>query len=222
MIRIAIVDDKEQNRVSLAEKLTFKKEFEIVFLAANGQDFLDKMNHAKKVNQPQVVLMDIDMPVMNGIEAVNHGSRVYMNTKFLMLTVFDDDDKIFDAIKAGAIGYLLKDEKVERISDAIKETIDSGGAPMSPRIARKALKLLMQSNVEFKKEDVEVTTRLTDREREILKYIVDGHDYRAIGEKLFISPNTVRTHITNIYEKLHVCNKAQAINVAIKNKWFTG
>lgn len=227
MIRIAIVDDKEQNRVSLAEKLIFKNGYDsnpidIVFMASNGQEFLDKMNLCKKANQPEVVLMDIDMPVMNGIIAVANGSQIYTHTKFLMLTVFDDDDKIFDAIKAGAIGYLLKDEKVERIIEAIKETLESGGAPMSPRIARKALKLLMQSNVEFKKEDLPATTKLTDREHEILKYIVDGLDYRSISEKLFISPNTVRTHITNIYEKLHVCNKVQAINVAMKNKWFSG
>jgi DNA-binding NarL/FixJ family response regulator len=222
MIRIAIVDDKEQNRVSLAEKLLYRKELEVMFIATNGQEFLDKMILTKKAFQPQVVLMDIDMPLMNGIEAVNTGSRIYPSTKFLMLTVFDDDEKIFDAIKAGAIGYLLKDEKVERIVEAIKETLESGGAPMSPRIARKALKLLMQSNVEFKKEDIQTNTKLTEREHEILKYVVDGLDYRAISEKLFISPNTVRTHITNIYEKLHVCNKAQAINIAIKNKWFTG
>jgi DNA-binding NarL/FixJ family response regulator len=220
MIKIGIVDDKEQNRASLAEKLAYTGLCEIVLSASNGQEFLDKMNLMKKSAQPEIVLMDIDMPVLNGIEAVAHGSQVFANTRFLMLTVFDDDDKIFDAIRAGAIGYLLKDEKVERIVDAIKEVLESGGAPMSPRIARKALKLLMQSEQDPAKNGDSESMQLTDREREILKHLVDGLDYRAISGKLFISPNTVRTHITNIYEKLHVRNKTQAIHVAIKNKWF--
>ncbi|MEI6507080.1 MAG: response regulator transcription factor [Bacteroidota bacterium] len=218
MIRIAIVDDQQPNRVSLSEKISFMKEFDVLFLASNGQEFLDKMHVRKKDDRPDLVLMDIDMPVMNGIEAVKYSSEIYSQTKFLMLTVFDDDDKIFDAIKAGAIGYLLKDEKVETIIEAIKETIESGGAPMSPRIARKALNLLMQSEIQIKQQPEE--TNLTDREKEILKHLVDGYDYKSAGEKLFISPNTVRTHISNIYQKLHVCNKAQAIKVATKNKWF--
>jgi len=217
MIRIAIVDDQQPNRVSLSEKISFMKEFDVLFLASNGQEFLDKMHVRKKDDRPDLVLMDIDMPVMNGIEAVKYSSEIYSQTKFLMLTVFDDDDKIFDAIKAGAIGYLL-DEKVETIIEAIKETIESGGAPMSPRIARKALNLLMQSEIQIKQQPEE--TNLTDREKEILKHLVDGYDYKSAGEKLFISPNTVRTHISNIYQKLHVCNKAQAIKVATKNKWF--
>ncbi len=220
MIRVAIVDDKQPNRVSLSEKISYSKEFEVSFLASNGQEFLDKMHTRKKEDWPDIVLMDIDMPVMNGIEAVHYACEIYPQTKFLMLTVFDDDDKIFDAIKAGAIGYLLKDEKVEMIIDSIKEVIESGGAPMSPRIARKALNLLMQSNIELKKEHQREDTNLTDREKEILKHLVDGYDYKMAGEKLFISPNTVRTHITNIYKKLHVCNKAQAIKIAMKNKWF--
>lgn len=219
MIRVAIVDDKQPNRVSLSEKIAFSKDLEVSFLAANGQEFLDKMHSRKKVDLPNLVLMDIDMPVMNGIQAVKYAHEIYPQTKFLMFTVFDDDDKIFDAIKAGAIGYLLKDEKVEKVIEAIKEIIESGGAPMSPRIARKALNLLMQSEIQIKQQHEE--TNLTDREKEILKHLVDGYDYKAAGEKLFISPNTVRTHISNIYQKLHVTNKAQAIKVAMRSKWYT-
>lgn len=214
-MRIAIVDDKQPNRVSLQEKLNFLKDIEVAFLAANGEDFLNKIKAEK---QPlDVVLMDIDMPIMNGIEAVNIAASLYPETKFLMLTVFDDDDKIFEAIKAGAIGYLLKDENVDKIVDALWQIVEFGGSPMSPRIARKALQLLMGAKVEKKQKE---ETVLSAREMEILKGLVEGMDYKAVAEKLFISPFTVRTHITKIYQKLHVNSKIQAVNLAVKNKWF--
>ncbi|MFY7732546.1 MAG: response regulator transcription factor [Bacteroidia bacterium] len=215
IMRIAIVDDKQPNRVSLQEKLNFLIDIEVAFLAANGEDFL---NRIKAETQPlDVVLMDIDMPIMNGIEAVNIAASLYPETKFLMLTVFDDDDKIFEAIKAGAIGYLLKDENVDKIVDALWQIVEFGGSPMSPRIARKALQLLMGAKVEKKQKE---ETVLSAREMEILKGLVEGMDYKAVAEKLFISPYTVRTHITKIYQKLHVNSKIQAINLAVKNRWF--
>lgn len=214
-MRIAIVDDKQPNRVSLQEKLSFLNDIEVAFLAANGEDFL---NQIKLQKEPiDVVLMDIDMPIMNGIEAVNIAACTYPNTKFLMLTVFDDDDKIFEAIKAGAIGYLLKDENIDKIVDALWQIVEFGGSPMSPRIARKALQLLMKAP--FLKVQKEVSV-LSDREMDILKGLVDGLDYKSVAQKLFISPYTVRTHITKIYQKLHVNNKVQAVNLAVKNKWF--
>ena len=215
MIRIAIVDDKQPNRVSLQEKLSFVPELEVAFLAANGEDFLEKIKQEKV--QIDVVLMDIDMPVMDGIEAVNIAVELFPNTKYLMLTVFDEDDTIFEAIKAGAIGYLLKDENVDRIVESIKQIVEFGGSPMSPRIARKALQLLVNSKIDkTPKED----TILTTREMDILKGLVDGLDYKTVADKLFISPHTVRTHITNIYKKLHVSSKTQAVMLAVKNKWF--
>jgi DNA-binding NarL/FixJ family response regulator len=215
MIHIAIVDDKQPNRVSLSEKITYANDVVVDFMAANGEDFLDQMKLAKI--KPNVVLMDIDMPVMNGIKAVNTATELYPNTQFIMLTVFDDDEKIFDAIKAGAIGYLLKDESIDKIVTSIKEVIEFGGSPMSPRIARKALQLLMQGKVEEKKNE---DTILSEREKEILKGLVQGLDYKGVADKLFISPHTVRTHITNIYKKLHVSSKTQAVMLAVKNKWF--
>lgn len=215
IMRIAIVDDKQPNRVSLQEKLTFLKDIEVAFLAANGEDFL---NRIKAEKQPlDVVLMDIDMPIMNGIEAVNIAASLYPDTKFLMLTVFDDDEKIFEAIKAGAIGYLLKDENVDKIVDALWQIVEFGGSPMSPRIARKALQLLMGAKVEKRQKE---ETVLSAREMEILRGLVEGMDYKAVAEKLFISPYTVRTHITKIYQKLHVNSKIQAVNLAVKNRWF--
>ena len=217
-IPIAIVDDKKPNRNSLKEKITFNNELEVLFMAGNGKEFLDAMKLHKNL-LPKVVLMDIDMPLMNGIEAVRIAHTLYPETRFLMLTVFDDDDKIFDAIKAGAVGYLLKDESVEVISEAVKQLVEIGGAPMSPSIARKALNLLMNAKLETKSEPT-ASYNISEREMDILKLMVEGLDYKQVAEKLFISPHTVRTHISNIYEKLHVCNKTQAINIAIKNKWF--
>ena len=223
-IRVAIVDDRSPNRISLAEKLNFSEEIEVSFTSANGAAFLDEMKKLSPAQLPQVVLMDIEMPVMNGIETVKTGKQLYPQVKVLMLTVFDDNDKIFEAIKAGASGYLLKDEKIAVIVDYIQQLAEVGGAFMSPRIARKAFDLLMNASLTNKKEDKQSAaskqTELSPRETEVLKLLVDGYDYRAIAEKLFLSTHTVRKHIANIYEKLHVNSKAQVISLAYKNKWL--
>lgn len=217
--KVAIVDDKQANRVSLNERISSAHDCEVVFTAVNGDDFLDKMKKCNQDARPEVVLMDIDMPIMDGIEAVKRANQLYPQTKFLMVTVFDDDEKIFKAIKAGASGYLLKDETGAIISNAIKEVIEFGGAPMSPRIARKALNLLMNAKVDDKKVDNEEYD-LSTREMDILKLMVEGFDYKVVADKLNISPHTVRKHIANIYEKLHVCSKVDAVKIALKKGWF--
>ena len=213
--KIAIVDDRSQNRLSLSEKINYSGEVEVIMMARNGNDFLEQLKRLPENKHPQLVLMDIDMPEMNGIECVRHCHNLYENIKYIMLTVFDDDDKLFDAIQAGADGYLLKEERVDVIVNAIKEVIEKQGAPMSPSIARKALNLLTGA----KREGESVKTTLSDREMDILKGLVRGLDYKKIADELFISPFTVRTHISNIYEKLHVTSKVQAVKMAIKNKW---
>ena len=216
-IPIAIVDDKLQSRVSLSEKIIYTKEIVVLFTASNGEDFLAKMK-ALKTGRPQAVLMDIEMPLVNGIEAVAIGASLFPETKFLMLTVFDDEDKIFEAIQAGASGYLLKDERVDKIINCIKEMVEEGGAPMSPGIARKAFAILSKANLSEK--TAEEHTDLSSREMEILKLLVEGYDFRSTAERLSISPNTVRKHIGNIYQKLHVNSKAQAIRLAMRKRWI--
>ena len=219
--KVAIVDDKQPNRVSLNERLSAAHEFEVVFMAVNGEDFMDKMKSCPKDNLPALVLMDIDMPVMDGIETVKMANQIYKDVKFLMVTVFDDDEKIFEAIKAGASGYLLKEEPSKVIADAIREVLEFGGVPMSPRVARKAMNLLMNAKVESLPKDTPIDDyQLSNREMDILKLMVDGYDYKVVADKLFISPHTVRKHIANIYEKLHVCSKVDAVKIAMKKGWF--
>jgi DNA-binding NarL/FixJ family response regulator len=220
MIYLAIVDDKKGIRLALEEKLNVPGYFKVLFTAQNGKDFLEQMTESRKNIEPAVVLMDIDMPLMNGIEAVLEGKKRYPNTKYLMLTIFDEDEKIFNAIKAGADGYLLKDEPSDAIKAAINNLINENGAPMSPSIARRALKLLMRSEVELKKESNNPNMEnwlLTDREKEVLLCLIEGLEYKEISQKLNISPNTTRNHVTKIYKKLHVSSQAQAIKLFHKD-----
>jgi DNA-binding NarL/FixJ family response regulator len=217
--RLALVDDKPHVLSSLGRELAESGLVEIMFTANNGANFLDQLNTLPQNKHPQVVLMDIDMPVMNGIDAVRNSSTLYPNIQYIMLTVFDDDDKLFDALKAGADGYLLKEESTDAIIRAIEEVVEKKGAPMSPRIARKTLNLLINDTQKSIPDNGISKTGLSEREIEILKNMVAGLDYRQIGEKLFISPNTVRNHISKIYDKLHISSKTQAVNLAIKNKW---
>ncbi len=221
MTYVAIVDDKKSLRTALEQRLNAFENYSVLFTAENGKDFLEKMMEARKVIEPDVILMDIDMPVMNGIEAVLKGKERYPNSKYLMLTIFDEDEKIFNAIKAGADGYLLKDEPVEKIKEAIINLLNDEGAPMSPSIARRALNLLMNSKLEIlgtKAEENQTDYNLTEREKEVLTFLVEGLEYKEIGSKMNVSPNTVRNHITNIYKKLHVTSKTQAIRVFLNNK----
>jgi RNA polymerase sigma factor (sigma-70 family) len=219
MTYIAIVDDKKSLRTALQDRLNAFDNYEVLFTAENGKDFLEKMVEARKSISPDVVLMDIDMPIMNGIEAVAQGKDRYPNSKYLMLTIFDEDDKIFNAIKAGADGYLLKDEPIEKIKEAIVNLLNDEGAPMSPSIARRAFNLLMNAKVDIKETTTsnEFDYNLTEREKEILLKLIDGLEYKEIAQDINVSPNTIRNHVTKIYKKLHVTSRAQAMKLFSKN-----
>ena len=217
MTYVAIVDDKKSLRTALQDRLNAFDNYEVLFTAENGKDFLEKMVEARKTISPDVVLMDIDMPIMNGIEAVAQGKDRYPNSKYLMLTIFDEDDKIFSAIKAGADGYLLKDEPVEKIKEAIINLLNEEGAPMSPSIARRALNLLMNAKVDIKETPAnDLDYNLTEREKEILLKLIDGLEYKEIAQDINVSPNTIRNHVTKIYKKLHVTSRAQAMKLFSK------
>lgn len=220
-IRVGIVDDKQVNRTTVKEKLLKYPEVQLVLEAINGEDFLQQLKEIPQEDKPQVVLMDLEMPVMDGIQTIALAAPAHPEIKFIVLTVFEDNEKIFEAIKAGAHGYLLKDEKAINITEAMSQVLEYNGMPMSPVIARKAMEMLKQAPNPTKAEK-NVTTSdfvLSDRELDILKELATGKSYKAIGEKLFISPFTVRKHVSNIYNKLHVDSRTQVINVAQKNKW---
>jgi len=217
MIRIAVVEDNYKLLQNLLERIVRYETLQVIFTACNGKDALEKLDTLTISNLPEVVLMDIEMDKMNGIEATSRLKERFPQIEVLMLTVFDNDEKIFEAIKSGAGGYLLKDEKIERIYEAI-EILQAGGSLMSPSIARKALNFFSSAIPQTKKIPQE--TVLTNREMEILQLVIEGVSYPEIGERLFISYGTVRTHVKNIFEKLHVNNKQEATKVAIERKWF--
>ncbi len=214
-INIAFAEDNNFLAKSLVEKLKiFSDQFSILYHAKNGAEMINYLESTE--NKVQVILMDIEMPIMNGIEATEKLSKLYPDTKIIILTVFDDDEKIFNAIKAGANGYLLKDESIDKIVEGIHLVLD-GGAPMSPTIASKTLQLLKQSE-KVTERKLEEGFNLSKREIEILEYLKQGLDYIHTAEKLFISPFTVRKHIENIYKKLQVNNKMQAVQKATTHK----
>ncbi len=210
-MRIAIIDDNSFLISSIKEKLSFFEEIQIKFTANNGSDLLEKLENNTNVD---VLLMDIEMPVMNGIEATLAVKQKYPQIKIIMLTVFDNDENIFNAIKAGADGYLLKDVNPHALFGGIVETLN-GGAAMNPSIALKTLKLL-RNPVNF--EDVaKEEINLSSREIDVLEQLAQGLSYTVIAENLFLSPSTVRKHIENIYSKLQVHSKLEAVQKAKRN-----
>lgn len=192
--------------------MSFYENIFIKTTAENGVEILKKLEDEKHL---QLILMDIEMPVKNGIEATSEIKSKYPHIKIIMLTVFDNDEHIFNAIKAGADGYLLKDIEPQKLYNGILETLN-GGAAMNPSIALKTLKLLRnpQKFEDQPKEEI----NLTDREIEVLEQICKGLSYTAIAENLFVSPSTIRKHTENIYQKLQVHSKLEAIEKAKNNR----
>lgn len=215
MIRVAIVDDKATNRRIVGEKLSGNDFFNIVFQAYDGEDFLEQMKKIDVDMQPHIVLMDLEMPNVNGITAIATASSLYPHIKFVVLSIFDDEEKIFNAIKAGACGYLLKEESGAVITEMLMSLWESGAGPISPSIAYKILQMVQSPVVAGKKnkESAEIFN-LSDREQEILQLLSKGFEYKDIGNQLFISANTVKKHCINIYQKLHVNSRAQALRIA--------
>jgi DNA-binding NarL/FixJ family response regulator len=215
MIRVAIVDDKINNRRVITDKLSRNNFFTLAFQAVNGEDFLLQMKQLPEDDRPHIVLMDLEMPEIDGVSAIGTASSLYPDIKFVVLTIFDDDDKIFRAIKAGACGYLLKEESSEAIIDMLMNLWESGAGPISPSIAYKILQIVQRPTVagNTTKDDGNMF-QLSEREREILQLLSLGLDYKEIAAKIFISPNTVKKHCINIYQKLHVNSKAQALRIA--------
>ncbi|HOZ76679.1 MAG TPA: response regulator transcription factor [Ferruginibacter sp.] len=215
MIRVAIVDDKINNRKVITDKLSRNNFFTLAFQAVNGEDFLIQMRQLPEDDRPHIVLMDLEMPEIDGVSAIGTASSLYPDIKFVVLTIFDDDDKIFRAIKAGACGYLLKEESSEVIIDMLMNLWESGAGPISPSIAYKILQIVQRPVAAGEKEKADPNLfQLSEREKEILQLLSQGLDYKEIASKVFISPNTVKKHCINIYQKLHVNSKAQALRIA--------
>lgn len=208
-IRIAIAEDNFFLTKVIEEKLSFFSDLKLKFTSINGKDLLEKLKEDSVVD---LILMDIEMPVMNGIEATEEVKKRYPHIKIVMLTVFDNDENIFNSIKAGADGYLLKEIEPQNLYNGILETIN-GGAAMTPSIALKTLKLL-RNPVEFKSGSAQEEVKLSSREIDVLEQLSKGLSYSIIAENLFLSPSTVRKHIENIYKKLQVHNKLEAIQKA--------
>ena len=214
MIRVAIADDKINNRKVITDKLLRNNFFTLSFQAVNGEDFLTQMRNLPEQDLPHIVLMDLEMPEVDGVSAIGTASSLYPNVKFVVLTIFDDDDKIFRAIRAGACGYLLKEESGEVITDMLMNLWESGAGPISPSIAYKILQMVQQPATTKPEKETDNIFQLSEREKEILQLLSQGLEYKEIGSKIFISPNTVKKHCINIYQKLHVNSKAQALRIA--------
>ena len=208
-LKIAIVDDNSFLIHAIKEKLSFFEEVSIKHTALNGSEILAKLEENHNID---FILMDIEMPVLNGIETTQVVKQKYPHIKIIMLTAFDNDENIFNAIKAGADGYLLKEINPKDLYEGIKETLN-GGAAMNPSIALKTLKLLRNPlSIENEKDKEDIS--LSKREVEVLEQLSTGLSYTVIADHLFLSPSTVRKHIENIYQKLQVHSKIEAVQKA--------
>lgn len=201
IIRVSIVDDEVDLRENIAGYVDAAKGFRCVSVHSSAEEALERLPHEK----PDVVLMDINLGGMSGIECVLKLKPLMRETQVVMLTVFEDTDKIFSALAAGASGYLLKRMPPEKLLEAIRE-VHEGGSPMSAPIARKVVQSLQNP-----KAVVDETAELSPREREVLDGLAEGQAYKQIADKLNVSIHTVRNYIRRIYEKLHVRSSAEAV-----------
>jgi len=207
MITVCIVEDDNELRKTIEDIVEKSADCSLLKGFSNAEDFLQDLNRI----HPDVVVMDIELPGMNGISCVKVAKEKYPEIQFVMFTIFDDDESVFQSLCSGATGYLLKNSLPEKIISGIIE-INAGGSPMSPQIARRVIE---QFSVRKKvSDDINV---LSPREREILDFLAKGFRYKEISDRLFISVETVRTHIRNIYDKLQVNSRTDALNKVFKN-----
>ena len=203
-ISIAIVEDLDVVRNGLKDFISLSTDFLVVGSYKSGEEALQKLPETR----PDIVIMDINLPGMNGIECIRQVKDKSPGTQFMMFTVYENDDKVFEALKAGASGYLLKNTGLLHIAESVKE-LHEGGSPMSANIARKMVNLFRDNDKKNPFLDL-----LSNREKEILQLLAKGLLYKEIAEQLGITTGTVRIHIHKIYEKLHVQNRTEAINKA--------
>lgn len=208
-IKVALFEDNKKLRESLVQLINSTDDMICTGAFADANRLIPNMRQAN----PDVVMMDINMPGITGIEGVKIIKENFPGVHILMQTVFDDNDKIFAAICAGASGYMLKKTPPQKMIDAIRETYQ-GGAPMTPSVAVKVLEMFRLQTKTDKNEFID----LSEREREILGLLVKGKSYKAIASDCFISIDTVSTHVRHIYEKLHVHSKSEAVAKAIFQK----
>jgi len=204
-ISIAIVEDLDVVRNGLKDFISLSTDFLVVGSYKSGEEALQKLPETR----PDIVIMDINLPGMNGIECIRLVKDKSPGTQFMMFTVYENDDKVFEALKAGASGYLLKNTGLLQIAESVKE-LHEGGSPMSANIARKMVNLV-RGDADKKTPFLDL---LSPREKEILQLLAKGLLYKEIAEQLNITTGTVRIHIHKIYEKLHVQNRTEAINKA--------
>ncbi len=207
-IKIIVFDDNKHIRESLSLLLVTDPRFNLAG-AYNDAEDAERLISAIA---PDVVLMDIDMPGKNGIDAVGDIHKVFPQLPIIMLTVFEDEDRVFRSLRNGALGYILKSTAPERLLDAITEVMH-GGAPMSPSIARKVM-----SHLQAEASPQKIDYSLTQREKDVLALLVEGNSYKMIADKLEIGFETVRSHIKKIYDKLHVQTMTEAVSKTLREK----
>jgi DNA-binding NarL/FixJ family response regulator len=203
-ITLAIVEDLDEVREGLNQFISLNPEFKVLDTYKTAEEAAYDIPRLK----PDIVIMDINLPGMNGIDCIKEIKKKVPRTQFMMFTVYENDEKVFEALKAGASGYLLKNTGLVQMIEALKELYD-GGSPMSSNIARKLVTVFRE-----KEKTAEPLEVLSNRENEILQLLAKGLLYKEIADQLTISHNTVKQHIHKIYEKLHVQNRTEAINKA--------
>jgi DNA-binding NarL/FixJ family response regulator len=208
MIKLMIYEDNPQLREGLTMLINGSDGYEVIASFKNCNNVLSEVD----AYRPDVILMDIDMPGTNGLEGLKKIRAINTEVKILMLTVFDDNKNVFEAISNGANGYILKKTPPAKLLEYIQEA-QSGGAPMTSSIATQVLKMFSTMNSD-KGEDY----NLSDREKEVLSLLVNGYSYKMISAEMFIAIDTVRSHIKKIYEKMHVNSKSEAVAKAFKDK----